>query len=93
MPCRDDTPVYSYTRELCAVLRVLDERGDLLGVLASVNESESGIKSSDILSWWKQHKKYDDERREAHRAEDERRAKRAKVIRDLSPEQRRALGV
>jgi len=78
---------------LCATLASAESLG-ILGVLVTAtNESESGVKQSEIYNWWARHKREDEERKA--REEATRRAAELKreALAKLTSEERKALGL
>lgn len=75
---------------LCAVLSIYNADGRA-AVYAEINWAEAGVVQADIEAWWAGHQKKDKERRAREAAELE--AKRAKVLKKLTMEERVLLGL
>lgn len=69
------------TDMLCGIMRYREEIGDTSGF------------SSQVLEWWKQHKRIDAARLKAEEAERKEQATREAALAKLTPAERRALGL
>ena len=97
MPCNDGGPSpreveYENTNALlCAIVRVLENSGNLDHALNSVDWKEAGVTKATFHAWWEKHKRLDEERRVREVAA----ARRAELVRSaeskLTPEEREAV--
>ena len=74
---------------LCAVLSIYGP--DMDAVYSEINWLEAGVTQDDMESWWKTHKRKDEERRA--READKREAARNKALKKLTHEERVLLGL
>ncbi len=101
MPClnnyRDDIDqadhieLVNLRATLCAVFRVLEDKGQLDKLLTKLDYKEAGVKRKQITSWWAEHKAFDDRRRAREVAEEADRALIASARSKLTNEELKAL--
>lgn len=101
MPCSDGSDYVrevqvesgTQTQRLCAVFTVLERQRALDKVLDSVNWEEAGVTRASTEAWWQRHKREDLARRKREREARMKEAERLRVLRTLTPEQKKILGL
>jgi hypothetical protein len=101
MPCLDGGPPFDYPGELrkveamlCAVLRTIDTPpASVNELLKYIDYDEAGFSRSDLIAWWKEHKRHDEERRAREAELREHKERRKSALAKLTPEDMQALGI
>ncbi len=103
MPCRDDGYPTAYDHVMgklklaeasfCAVMRILEDDGQLDSLLARVDYRSAGVKKSELLTYWEDHKEADEARRVKEAASREAASVRAAALRKLTAAEKKALGI
>lgn len=81
---------------MCGILTVLENNGggsNLEGILQAVDWKEAGVKRKQLETWWRKHKKQDEERRAREAAHLRKEELKTAAISKLSMEERAALGL
>lgn len=101
MPCNDSWPdgrvteveSGTQTQRLCAVFTVLERQRALSKILDVVDWAEAGVTRASTEAWWARHKKEGLARRNRERDARLAKAERERVLKTLTPEQKKVLGI
>jgi hypothetical protein len=92
---RDDVAEHKMLEaSMCGILTVLEKQhGDIDELLAQVDWKEAGVKRKTVETWWKAHKKKDEERRVREEATRRKEELKASALAKLTPEEKMAIGI